>query len=154
MEPTVHCARPGDECEGSFADRIIVCKLCFRIDSPRRGQIVAFDAPARAKADCGEGGTYLKRLIGLPGDVLREDRHGRIWVDGRRLAEPYVTAVARAADTRFRGGAWVVPDGSYFMLGDNRGDSCDSRTWGAVPRGSLIGPVVATYWPPTRIGTR
>jgi signal peptidase I len=152
MEPTLHCARPAADCRAYFSDRVIACRLCFTLGSPDRGQIVVFTAPPSAARACGEGGTYVKRLIGLPGDTIREDRASRLWIDGRPLSEPYISAAARAADTGFRGESWRVPAGEYFMLGDSRGDSCDSRTWGAVPRGNLIGPVVATYWPPTRIG--
>jgi signal peptidase I len=151
MEPTLHCARPAADCRARFSDRIIACRLCYTLGSPSRGDVVVFDAPATAEAACGEGGTYVKRLIGLPGDTLHEDGRGRIWVDGRLLREPYVTRAARAADRAFAGRTWHVPQGAYFMLGDNRGDSCDSRTWGAVPRSRLFGPVVATYWPPQRI---
>jgi signal peptidase I len=150
MEPTIHCAKPADQCEGTVADRIIACRVCYRFGSPHRGQIVVFHAPPAAKRDCGNGGNYVKRLIGLPGEAIHEDADGRLWVDGLRLNEPYVTASARAAD-RFRNQTWTVPPHSYFMLGDNRGDSCDSRTWGAVPRDDLVGPVTATYWPPARI---
>jgi signal peptidase I len=151
MEPTVHCARPGAECEARFADRIVACRICYRFDDPARGQVVVFHSPRSAATACGDGGIYVKRLIGLPGDTIHEDGHGRIWVDGRRLDESYVTAAARAADTRYRGASWHVPAGRYFLLGDNRGFSCDSRTWGTVPRSALVGPVVATYWPPNRI---
>jgi len=151
MEPTLHCARPGAGCESRFSDRVIACEICYRFESPARGQIVVFHAPAAAATDCETGGVYVKRLIGLPGDTVREDRSGHIWIDGKRLAEPYVTATARASDVQYRGDTWHVPKGEYFMLGDNRGDSCDSRVWGGVPRSGLIGPVVATYFPPTRI---
>jgi signal peptidase I len=153
MEPTIHCAKPGDECEGAHADRIIACRLCYRFGSPHRQQIVVFHAPAAAKRTCGNGGNYVKRLIGLPGETIHEDGSARLWIDGRLLDEPYVTARARAAD-RYRDQTWRVPAGSYFLLGDNRGDSCDSRTWGGVPRDRLVGPVMVTYWPPTRIGVR
>jgi signal peptidase I len=151
MEPTLHCARPGDGCEARLSDRVISCRLCYRFESPARGQIVVFDAPAAARTACEGGGTFIKRLIGLPGDTVHEDEHADIWVDHRRLSEPYVSAAARAADTSYRGMTWHVPAGDYFMLGDNRGDSCDSRAWGPVPRSSLIGPVILTYWPPTRL---
>jgi len=151
MEPTLACARPGDGCTAHFSDRVIACRICYRLDSPSRGQIVVFQTPPSAAAVCGEGGVYVKRLIGMPGDTVHEDDNGFVWVDGKRLSEPYVTAAARAADVKYRGRTWHVPSGSYFMLGDNRGDSCDSRAWGFVPRSNLIGPVVLTYFPPTRI---
>jgi signal peptidase I len=92
----------------------------------------------------------VKRLIGLPGETVHEDAQGFLWVDGSRLAEPYITAAARAADTH-RDQTWQVPPGDYFFVGDNRGDSCDSRVWGSVSRSSLIGPVFVRYWPPTRL---
>jgi signal peptidase I len=152
MEPTIHCARPTDGCLASSGDRIMACRLCYRLRDPHHGEIVVFHAPPAAVTACGEGGVYLKRLIGLPGDTVREDGPGHIWVDGRRLDERYVEPAARRADTEHRGETWVVPEGQYLMVGDNRGGSCDSRTWGFVPRSSLIGPVVATYWPPVRIG--
>lgn len=151
MEPTLRCAKPAQDCSARFSDRILACRLCYTVGSPSRSQIVVFDAPEAAARDCGEGGAYVKRLIGLPGDTIYEDGDSRIWVDGKVVREPYVTAAARAADTRFRNQTWHVPAGGYFMLGDNRGDSCDSRTWGAVPRSNLVGPVVFTYWPPFRI---
>jgi signal peptidase I len=154
MEPTLHCAKPAVDCQATFSDRIIACKICYAIESPKRGQIVAFTSPPAAKALCGEGGTYVKRLIGLPGETVREDRASHIWIDGHELAESYVSAEVRASDLKFRGDSWRVPSGSYFMLGDSRGDSCDSRMWGSVPRASLIGPAVVTYWPPNRLTVR
>ena len=99
----------------------------------------------------GRVGTFVKRLIGLPGDTVHEDENAFIWIDGSRLAEPYVAADARQSDSH-RGQTWQVPPGRYFFLGDNRGGSCDSRIWGSVPRSNLIGPVLVRYWPPTRAG--
>jgi signal peptidase I len=151
MEPTLHCAKPAIGCLASHDDRLIVNRLAYRFGHPKRGQVVVFTAPPRAAA-CGtdRASTYVKRLIGLPNDVVREDAAARIWVNGRKLQEPYVTPLARTSD-RFRNRVWRVPAGEYFMLGDNRGASCDSRTWGAVPRAQLIGPMLVRYWPPTRI---
>jgi len=151
MEPTLHCARPVDGCRATFSDRVITCEICYRFAAPQRGQIVVFHAPAAAAHACTRAGVFVKRLIGLPGETVHEDGNSYIWVDGRRLSEPYVSAVARAADATYRDRTWHVPNGDYFMVGDNRGDSCDSRAWGAVPRSSLVGPVVLTYWPPTRL---
>jgi signal peptidase I len=154
MEPALHCARPSGGCEAEFSDRVLACEICLRFESPKRGQIVVFHAPALAKQRCGEGGDYVKRLIGMPGDLLSENGQGYISINGRLLNEPYITASARAADTDFRGHSWRVPAHEYFMMGDNRGDSCDSRQWGAVPRSELIGVVFATYWPPNRMSVR
>ena len=151
MEPTLHCAKPGPECLGRFNDRVIANRLAYVFGKPKRGQIVVFKAPAAAsKCGAGDGGTtFVKRLIGLPGDRVTE-RDGRIAIDGRALSEPYVNPALR--DTR--SGAWRVPAGHYFFLGDDRTYSCDSRTWGSVPRSDLIGPVILTYWPPNRLTWR
>jgi signal peptidase I len=146
MEPTLHCAKPGAWCEGHFSDRVIVNRLAYRFGSPQRGDIVVFKAPAAAKAECGEGGTYVKRLIGLPGETVSE-RNGVITIDGKPLHENY--ALGGKEDTTT--GTWPVPAGSYFLVGDDRLHSCDSRTWGVVPRSSLIGPLLLTYWPPDRL---
>jgi signal peptidase I len=146
MEPTLHCARPGPWCEAGFSDRVIVNRLAYRFDSPKRGQIVVFTAPASARVDCGEGGTYVKRLIGLPGDVVSE-RSGAVSVNGTRLHEPYTSGTNDDDIT----GTWHVPAGQYFFMGDDRSHSCDSRMWGSVPRSSLIGPLLVTYWPPNRL---
>jgi signal peptidase I len=160
MEPTLRCARPAAGCTapgGLFdgSDRVLACRVCYELGSPHRGDIVVFTAPLAAKADCGEGGDYVKRLIGMPGDTVYEDDHGNIWINGAKLRDQYVSPLARAGDVlrnpSYRGHTWHVPKGDYFMMGDNRADSCDSRVWGAVPGKDLIGKVIATYWPPTRI---
>jgi signal peptidase I len=154
MEPTLHCAKPAAGCAADSSDRVIACRICYRFESPKRGEIVVFNTPPAAARGCGTGGVYVKRMIGLPGDRVHEDAEGFIWIDGKRLSEPYISATRRLEDTTWRNHTWLVPPGEYFMLGDNRGGSCDSRTWGAVPRSDLIGPVEATYWPPDRISIR
>jgi signal peptidase I len=149
MEPTLHCAKPGAYCLGSFNDRVLANRLAYRFGSPKRGQIVVFDAPPATKR-CGtdEAGTYVKRLIGLPGEQVSE-RDGFIYIDGGLLHEPYVDPALRDHGS----GTWpTIAPRHYFFLGDDRVHSCDSRTWGTVPRSSLIGPLLLTYWPPSRIG--
>jgi signal peptidase I len=112
-----------------------------------------FKTPPDAQQKCGAGGTFVKRLIGLPGETVQErlfEGKGYIFIDGRRLIEPYVQPDRRDSRT----GTWRVPRGEYFFMGDNRAQSCDSREWGAVPRKNIIGEVFAVYWPPNRIGFR
>jgi signal peptidase I len=150
MEPTLHCARPGSECEARFSDRVLACRFCFRFWNPKRGDIIVFHTPPLAAARCGAGGTFVKRLIGLPGE-LWEERGGYIYINGKRLNEPYIKAARR--DSRTIAPIRIAP-GHYFMMGDNRVSSCDSRAWGTVPHGNLIGKVFATYWPPGRITVR
>jgi signal peptidase I len=146
MEPTLACAHPGLGCTASFNDRVIVAKIVYRFRDPERGEIAVFHAPVAAKKACSEGGTYLKRVIGLPGERVSE-RDGYIYIDGKKLSEPYVTQWDRDSDTK----SWPrLGKSEYFMMGDNRIESCDSRTWGPVARSAFIGPVVATYWPPQR----
>jgi signal peptidase I len=145
MEPTLHCARPSLGCQAHFADRILACRICLDFGSPSRGDIIVFDTPSEAAKKCGEGGTFVKRLIGLPGETVKE-RAGYVFVNGKALNEPYV----KHRDTE--SGTWHVPKGDYFFMGDNRAESCDSRMWGSVPRGNLIGTVFFTYWPLNRLG--
>jgi signal peptidase I len=146
MEPTLHCAKPGAWCLADFNDRVLVNRLAYDFESPKRGQIVVFTTPASAsKCGDGDGGsTFVKRLIGLPGDTVTE-RNGFISIDGRPLRERYVAFRDHMSAT------WHVPKGRYFFMGDDRAHSCDSRVWGSVPRHDLIGPVLLTYWPPDRL---
>jgi signal peptidase I len=149
MEPTLHCARPADGCLSSHSDRVVANRFIYRFRDPRRGEIVVFDAPAKTQQVCNEAGTFVKRIIGLPGEVVSE-RNGFVYVDGRKLAEPYVSPSRR--DDRTAEWPRIPPD-HYFVMGDNRSRSCDSRAWGTVPRENLIGPVFLTYWPLSRIGS-
>ena len=149
MEPTLHCARPGAWCQSSHSDRVVANRFIYRFRDPRRGEIVVFNTPAKTSAVCDESGTFVKRIIGLPGEVVSE-RDGVVYIDGKRLDEPYVEPSLR--DDRTARWPRVPPD-SYFMMGDNRAHSCDSRDWGTVPRANLIGPVFLTYWPLGRIGS-
>ena len=152
MEPTLHCAKPVEHCEGRFSDRVIADRLAYRFRTPERGEIVVFEAPAAADR-CGAsdgGSTFVKRIVGLPGEAVSL-RAGHIFLDGDRLLEPYIAPSRRGREND----KWprVAPN-HYFVLGDNRMESCDSRTWGTVPSDDLIGPVTLTYWPPRRLSFR
>jgi signal peptidase I len=158
MEPALNCAKPGAGCLGDSSDRVLACRICLDFGPPSRGDIVVFNTPSEAALKCGEGGTFVKRVIGLPGDTVKEDNQGFIWIRGPdskkfvKLKEPYLSKERRLADSVHFGQLWTVPPGEYFMMGDNRSQSCDSRTWGSVPRNKLIGIVFFVYWPPDRIG--
>jgi signal peptidase I len=147
MEPTLRCGS-GPGCSGQTSDRVLAVRLRWPFRGVDRGDIVAFHTSPRAAAECGAGGIYVKRVIALPGETFAQ-RKGAAYVDGRRLREPYV----KRRDTRTLRPR-RVPPGMYFLLGDARSQSCDSRVFGPVPRRDLVARIVATYWPPTRIVVR
>jgi signal peptidase I len=150
MEPTLHCGKPQPGCRARFSDRVLANRFIYHFRDPKRGEIVVFNAPSEAARRCGSGGTYVKRIIGLPGETVTE-RNGFISIDGKALSEPYVPSDERDHQT----GHWgPIPANDYFMMGDNRNQSCDSRVWGPVPRHSLIGPVFFVYWPPNRLSLK
>jgi signal peptidase I len=150
MEPTLHCARPASGCLARFSDRVLANRFIYHFRNPHRGEIVVFDVPELAKARCGAGGVFVKRIIGLPGE-LWEEKHGYVYINGKRLKESYIKPERR--DFMNHHPVKIDP-GNYFMMGDNRASSCDSRVWGTVPRQNIIGKVFAVYWPPQRIGFR
>jgi signal peptidase I len=151
MEPTLHCARPGSGCEARFSDRVLANRFIYHFRKPHRGDIIVFKTPPQAVQRCGAGGTFVKRLIALPGETW-EEKNGYIYINGNKLIEPYVKP--DRLDTATSYPPRKIPKGMYFMMGDNRTQSCDSREWGPVPRKNLIGEVFAVYWPPNRIGFR
>jgi signal peptidase I len=149
MEPTLHCAAPEPGCEAGSSDRVLANRFIYRFRDPSRGDIVVFRTPEEAVERCGAGGTFVKRLVGLPGDRIALER-GVLRLNGERVDEPYVNGGPPGPDFARR---TLGPD-EYFMMGDNRAQSCDSREWGPVNRSDLIGPVFAVYWPLTRLGLR
>jgi signal peptidase I len=147
-------------------DRVLTDRLTLDFENPHRGQIVVFHPPVCKPGDNQEGvcdtpalnervgysGTYyIKRVIGLPGDTVWSV-DGRVWIKpagGRAfpLREPYLAPGVVTQMTRVH-----VPAGYYFMMGDNRGPSDDSRMWGPEPRGEIVGIARVRYWPLDRIG--
>lgn len=118
-------------------DRLFINKFVYHIESIQRGDIVVFHYPRDPQK------SYIKRVIALPGDRIRID-HGQVWVNGNAIEEPYVPEEFR--DTRSMA-EMVVPDDCYFMMGDHRSISSDSREFGPVERGLIYGKAVFVYWP-------
>ena len=124
-------------------ERIFVNKFIYQFEPIRRGDIVVFRYPLNPKE------VFIKRVIGLPGDWV-SIRHGRVYVNGRRLNEPYVPHAFLGHQT-YR--AVHVPPHQFYVLGDHRDDSNDSRVWGTVPRKLIIGKASFAYWPLSEAGT-
>ena len=138
--------RPGQVSGLSMEPRIdsdeyvLINALAYRMGAPHRGDVIAFRHERSAPS------VYLKRVIGVPGDRI-EIRRGVVFLDGSPLSEPYV----RFPDTRSAAPVVVPPD-SYYVLGDNRANSDDSRAWGFVPAGDVVGRAMFGVWPPSHIG--
>lgn len=130
MEPNLH-----------NAELVLVDKLTYLFHPPARGDIIVFRAPPEPTQD------YVKRVIGLPGDTITV-RGTTIIVDGVTLNETYIAAQNQGTPLGTRTITnQVVPPGDYFVLGDNRAVSSDSRIWGFVPRQNIIGRAALVYWP-------
>jgi signal peptidase I len=151
MEPQLH-----------VGDRVIVSKLAYQLHDPHRGDIIVFPSPEDHSTDDSvlpvkilrgilEGlglskpskEILIKRVIGLP-DERVEGRDGHVYIDGRLLVEPYLPGNV----TTDRFGPTTVPKGRLWVMGDNRGDSRDSRYIGAITEASVIGRAIAKVWPP------
>ena len=152
-------------------DRILVCRICLRIDDVDRGDVIVFEGPDGVGPDRGAidgavhwlGETlgvaspahddFVKRVAGLPGDTIEIDRNGQLYVNGEAVDEPYLRQPVPRQDLP----PTTVPDGMLFVLGDNRGNSGDSRCdppdcTGLVPVDRVIGVAFLRVWPPSRIG--
>ena len=119
-----------------------------------RGDIVVFKTPPEAVVACNARGKFVKRIVGLPGERVQirlVDGTDETFVDGERLDEAYVRRDRRPNDSTK---TYVVPEDSYFLLGDNRTASCDSRHFGSVLQKNLEARVVLIYWPLGRIAFR
>ena len=118
-------------------DRLFINKFVYRITAIERGDIVVFHYPRDPEK------SYIKRVIALPGDRLRVDR-GLVWLNGNPLPERYVPEEYKDCRSMTE---IVIPDGSYFMMGDHRSISSDSREFGPVDRDLIYGKAVFVYWP-------
>jgi len=157
MEPTL-----------DIGQRVLVNRFLYHVKDPKVGDIVVFHPPAGAEGGAGEqcgvnrnqdepcptptsqqaSDNFIKRIVAGPGDKIAV-KEGHPVVNGRMVAdEPYINPCLSCNLPR----AITVPPDHYFMMGDNRGASDDSREWGPIPRGWIIGEAFATYWPPNRIG--
>jgi len=139
----------GSSMEPGLSDneRIFINKFTYKLNlgDVRRGDTVVFWYPADTSK------SYIKRVIGLPGDRIRIV-HGQVYVNGSLLAEDYVAEANRDSITWADGREVRVPDGDYFVLGDHRNSSSDSRAWGWVPRENIYGKAVFVYWPLAKLG--
>jgi signal peptidase I len=130
-------------------DRIIVSKLSTAFGDINRGDVIVFKHPPREQCggDTGPNSDLVKRVIGLPGDELTS-RNNTIYVNGKKLVEHW----EHAPDLGSEIGYVKVPKNQYFMMGDNRPSSCDSRMWGTLPKSLIVGKVVLRIWPLSQFG--
>ncbi|HEV3311692.1 MAG TPA: signal peptidase I [Chloroflexota bacterium] len=128
-------------------DLVLVNKADYLIGSPGRGDVIVFHPPIAPKED------YIKRVIGIPGDVVRIRVNQGVWINGHKVPEPYIPA-SQIPD--YNWGPEKVPKNDYFVLGDNRNQSYDSHAWindatqkpdPWVPRSAIIGKALIAYWP-------
>jgi len=142
MDPTLH------GCKGCTNDRLLVNKFVYRFTEPERGDIVLFEPQQQGEKD-----PLIKRVIGLPGEEL-ELRNGRVYVNGAPLEEPYLKhdPCKPGYPKTCSFGPVTVPKDHYFMMGDNRTGSLDSRFFGPVPKDDIIGEAFVRFWPPGRAG--
>ena len=127
-------------------DFLLTDKISYNFNDPERGDVIVFKAPVSGK-------DYIKRIIGMPEETV-SIKDGQVYINGERLEEKYLME-----DIKTRGGKYlrdndqaVVPPGQYFVMGDNRINSSDSRDWGTVPREDIIGIVRVRYWPIAKLG--
>lgn len=114
---------------------VMVNKVSYLFHEPARGDVIVFHWPKDTTKD------FIKRIIGLPGDTITTDRD-HVTVNGKLLNEPYISAPNNP-----EGSTWKVPAGQYFVMGDNRPVSDDSRAWGFVPKDYIVGKASVVFWP-------
>ncbi len=126
-------------------DRVLVNKVSYRLHEINRGDIVVFERPVQ---EPGEIRDLIKRVIALPGETV-EATEGSVYINGQRLVEPYLDPGVTTTDFP----PTVVPEGEIFVMGDNRGNSQDSRAFGTVPEERVVGRAFVLFWPIGRVGS-
>ena len=129
-------------------DRILVQRAFFTWRDLREGDIVVFSRPPLDHCQGPQGGDLVKRVIALPGQTIYSSAN-TIYINGRPLAEPYLPRhdpLGPSIPDATSQHAYRVPPGEFYVLGDNRADSCDSRYWGPVKGTSIVGKVVLVWW--------
>ncbi|MEM1251290.1 MAG: signal peptidase I [Cyanobacteria bacterium P01_H01_bin.21] len=131
-------------------DRLVVEKISYRLQDPKRGDIVVFWPPSEIVPAGQRRDAFIKRIVGLPGDTV-EVTDGTVLVNGDELDENYIQS-----PPTYEQAPLTIPAGNYFVLGDNRNASYDSHAWDIsqpfVPEDQIIGKAVVRFWPPTRLG--
>lgn len=132
---------------------VLTDKVSYQIGEPRRGDVVVFHAPEAAGCAAGTGCDFIKRVIGIPGDTLVV-QDGYFVLNGQRLQEPYLPAGLETPAGAFTRGEREVTlgDSEYFVVGDNRQFSSDSRAWGPIDRSAIVGRAFMRYWPVSKAG--
>lgn len=133
----------------NFEDKeyVLTDLISYRFQQPKLGDVIVFQAPKDADKD------FIKRTIGLPGDIVSM-RDGNIYVNNQKLDESkYLKEIVKTYGGSFlnEGQSVTVPEGEYFVVGDNRSYSSDSREWGFVKQNLIIGKSLFVYWPPNRV---
>jgi len=125
---------------------ILTDKVSYHLHPPKRGDVIVFKAPKNQQKD------FIKRIIGLPGEKIKLEK-GSVFINGEKLQEVYLPSntVTLPKSLMIEGQDVLVPLNEYFVLGDNRQHSSDSRDWGTVPRSSIIGKAWLRYWPIRKI---
>ena len=129
------------------SEYLLTDKISYRFNQPKRGEVIVFKAPKNEDYD------YIKRIIGLPGETIMIS-NGKTYVNGKLLKEIYLppSMGTTGGDLWQEGKSIIVPADNYFVMGDNRNHSSDSRDWGPVPKENIIGKAWFRYWPPKQMG--
>lgn len=133
-------------------EHVLTDKVTYKMRDPQRGEIVVFHAPPEANCAEGTGCDFIKRIIGVPGDSI-EVKDNAIWINGNKLPEPYIPsdfAIMPGGATKNK--TIVLEANEFFVCGDNRPYSSDSRVWGPITKDEIIGRVFFRYWPPSATG--